>query len=174
MGAYATRAQLVQFSVPSAALTGISTPDQDAALQAASRVADSYLVKRWQLPLQTTPTEGWGDDLRQAVCDIAAYRLLKRRGFNPEQGDDASLRMSYEDAVKWLENVAKGSVTPIDLVDSNPSAAGDTDAAGELEDTTAKALVLQARDETLDEDEFWEPDPFLVSSGVGSPKRRGW
>lgn len=166
---YATTAQLVQFSVPSAALTGISSDDQNAALKAASRVADSYLLKRFTLPLTQ-----WGDDLRQVVTDIAAYRLLKRRGFNPDNGDDAHLRMAYEDAVKWLESVSRGSATPLDVVDSRADTANNTDAAGELSESTASPIVLQPRQETESEDGFWESDTYVTGGGVGSPRRRGW
>lgn len=123
--AYATRTQLGQFGIRAAALAGIPTGDQDAALEAASDLADSYLRSRFTLPLTV-----WQDDLRRAVCSIAAYDLLSSRGYNPDAGADTNVRQRYEDAIRWLERVAAGQVTP-DVTDSgsggdegNGSAAG--------------------------------------------------
>lgn len=112
---YATRAHLIQFGIRSGALTGIATGDQDAALEAASDLADSYLRARFTLPLA-----GWQDDLRRAVCNIAAYDLLSARGFNPDAGADVNVRARYDDAVRWLERIAAGQVTP-DVTDSGSS-----------------------------------------------------
>lgn len=106
MSVYATAADLTRLAIPAEALEGITVEDQDAALSAASSVADGYLASRYTLPLTS-----WGDDLRRAVCLIAAYDLMTRRGYNPEGGDE-QLRLRYEDAIRWLERVADGKVTP--------------------------------------------------------------
>jgi phage gp36-like protein len=122
---YAVAADLQRLSLPAAALTGISTADQDAALEAASDLADSYLKTRFKIPLIT-----WQDDLRRAVTHIAGYDLMVRRGYNPEAGADPNIRLRYEDAIRWLKYVALGTVSP-DIKDS--SAAGTlTQAAPEL------------------------------------------
>lgn len=113
--AYATRTHLAQFAIRAAALTGIATGDQDAALEAASDLADSYLRARFTLPLSS-----WQDDLRRAVCNVAAYDLLSARGYNPDAGADSNVRQRYEDAVRWLEGVAAGRVTPA-VTDSGSS-----------------------------------------------------
>lgn len=112
--AYATRTQLTQLAIPAAALTGVSTADQDAALEAASDLADGYLRSRYALPLTA-----WEDDLRRAVCGIAAYDLLTRRGFRPEDSGE-NVRLRYEDAVRWLKGVADGSISP-SITDSTPT-----------------------------------------------------
>lgn len=111
--AYATRADLTRLSLPAAALAGVPEADQDAALEAASDLADSYLAARYTLPLVS-----WQDDLRRAVCAIAAYDLMVRRGFSP-QGADEQLRLRYEDALRWLDLVARGLVSPA-IEDSAP------------------------------------------------------
>lgn len=114
--AYATPTDLYRLALRQAALSGISSADQTQALEAASRVADSYLQARYQLPLAA-----WDDDLRRAVAIIAAYDLLSGRGFAPE-GSDEHVRLRYEDAISWLRDVSRSVVTPVGLVDSSPTA----------------------------------------------------
>lgn len=113
--AYATSADLYRLALRQAALGGISSADQSAALEAASQVADSYLQARYKLPLV-----GWGDDLRRAVAIIAAYDLLAGRGFAPE-GADEHVRLRYEDALRWLRDVSLGVVTPVGVVNASPT-----------------------------------------------------
>lgn len=117
--AYATAAQLLQLGLPGRALTDVSTADRNAALDAASDLADSYLRSRFELPLTA-----WGDDLRRAVCSVAVYDLLSRRGYNPEQGADDNIRARHDDAVRWLEKVAAGLVSPSVTDSSTPATAG--------------------------------------------------
>lgn len=113
--AYADVADLYRLALRQAALSGILVADQNAALEAASRVADSYLQARYKLPLTA-----WGDDLRRAVAIIAAYDLLAGRGFTPE-GADEHVRLRYEDALRWLRDVSLGVVTPVGVVDATPT-----------------------------------------------------
>lgn len=113
--AYATAADLARLALPARALTGIASADQDAALQAASSLADGYLAARYTLPLLA-----WNDDLRRAVSLIAAYDLMTRRGYSPEGGDE-QLRLRYEDAIRWLEQVGKGAISPVGLEESPPN-----------------------------------------------------
>ena len=125
MAAYATGSDLGQLSViPSDVLAQITTGTQDAALDAASRDADGYLASRYKLPLTA-----WGTDLRQRVCDIAAYRLMGRLGYDPN-GADSDIRDRYDDALSWLERVGRGVITP-DVVTTAPA-------------TTVRARVLSA------------------------------
>lgn len=103
--AYADRTDLARLGLRSGALTGVSTGDQDAALEAASDTVDGYLRSRYTLPLSA-----WGDDLRRAVCTIAAWDILTTRGFDPSKGGDEAIRLRYEDAIKWCEAVSAGRV----------------------------------------------------------------
>lgn len=115
---YAEPADLTRLSLPASALTGIATADQEAALNAASDVADSYLGQRFELPLTA-----WEDDLKRAVCNIAAYDLMSRRGYAPRGADTAAednIRLRYKDAIAWLERVAAGKVNPVGVVDAKP------------------------------------------------------
>jgi phage gp36-like protein len=101
--AYASRTDLYRLGLREAAFTGVSTADQDAALEAASDTADSYMRSRYTLPLT-----GYGDDLKSAVCKIAAYELLRARGYSPNAGGDESLKDGRDEAVTWLGHVSSG------------------------------------------------------------------
>jgi phage gp36-like protein len=102
MAAYADPADFAVYALPSAALAAFSSGDQLAALERASRVADSYIRSRSAVPLGT-----WGADLRAAVCDLAAYQLLTRLGFDSAD-EGSAFRKRFDDALAWLRDVAKG------------------------------------------------------------------
>lgn len=102
--AYATIEDLQSAGLPPGALGSVSKTDQRAALERASAIASSYIGDKYQLPAG----QPYDPALVDAVCQIAAWRLLVRRGFNPEQGQDNVIRQGYLDAVKWLERVANG------------------------------------------------------------------
>jgi phage gp36-like protein len=104
--AYADRTDLVRLGLRAEALTGVTTDAQDAALEAASDVADSYLRARYELPLTA-----WGDDLRRAVAAIAALDVMTARGFSPAAGADDLLMRRQEQALTWLKDVAANRAT---------------------------------------------------------------
>lgn len=126
--AYATRADLVG-NIAAAALAHPSTGTavQDAKLLQASEEIDGYLRDQYALPLKS-----WGSDLVQRCCDIAAYRLICLRGFNPEA--DGLYLTNYEKATAWLKLVAEGKVSP-DVVDSSPGTQNPGDHAPEASPT---------------------------------------
>lgn len=163
--AYATRSDLTTFSLPQGALSGMASDRLDAALEAASRLADGYLNARYRLPLKE-----YGSDLKKAVCDIAALMIMKGRGFNPEQADADLLVSGHKDAVKWLEGIAAGKITPYGLVDSGTTGANVTDTS----EASHGASVVQLREDSPDRDEFWSGTTTGDGGGVGTPKRRGW
>lgn len=101
-------------ALPPGALAGISEPEQQAALDARSAFVDGYLRTRYTLPLRA-----WDQSITRAVCDMAAWDLLKRRGFNPENPADAAVRMGHDDAVKWLREVANQEAHPT-VTESSP------------------------------------------------------
>lgn len=87
-----------------------SDPDpQNARLLAAcadaAALADTYLARAHPLPLPTIPAV-----LVSATADIARYRLHDDQ--IKEGGDEGktTIRLRYEDALKWLEAVAAGKV----------------------------------------------------------------
>ena len=89
----------------------LTEDEMSAALVSASSTADGYLGRRYGLPLVS-----WSFDLRQAVCYMAAYILLKRQGFNPELYDDNWVNDYYK-ALTWLDDVGNRRLHPI-LVDN--------------------------------------------------------
>lgn len=105
MTAYATSAELQDYLgeddfLRVADRDGSGAVDADAVTQAldeASSLADSYLA-RW-LPIASVPPV-----LRRHVMAIAAYSLAGNL-----QTDDQ--RRRYEDAIKWLRDVADGKAS---------------------------------------------------------------
>lgn len=117
MSRYASTSDLTRLGVPATALTGVTTATQEAALDAASALADGYLQERFTLPLAA-----WVDDLRRAVCCVAAYDILSARGFDPRGGGtDENVRLRYEDALRWLRDVGAGHATPTGVIDATPT-----------------------------------------------------
>ena len=66
---------------------------------------DSYC--RAQYPVPFDPVPGL---IRKLTVDITLYNLISRRGLD-EDSPDVILVKRYRDAVKFLENLAKGIVT---------------------------------------------------------------
>jgi phage gp36-like protein len=113
---FASVVDLRTVGINGAALAGIPDADLLRALETASSRASGYLGARYRMPLVR-----WGDDLREVVCALAAWRILSaRRGFNPEAGSDVAIRQNFEDAVRWLTAVARNDIEPQDIVDSSP------------------------------------------------------
>jgi phage gp36-like protein len=162
MARYATLSDLFNLGAPESAFRGQSNSALDftdaeleAGLEAACGHVDSYLAKRFTLPLVRA-----GSAIRRAVCIIAAYDLLTGRGFNPaNQGDDSSqIDKRYASTEKWLALVADGTVTP-DADDSSQPVPDDDGS----KNTPAGGYVVSPR---LADD----GDSYVV----GPPRPRGW
>lgn len=105
---YATAAEFYQLALPAAALGDLSSTVVDAQLRSAGGLANSYLGRKYAVPLGT-----WGDDLRMCVCALAAYRiLLFNIGFNPNNPQDLAVESDYKRWLQWLKDVAEGHVKP--------------------------------------------------------------
>lgn len=113
---YATPRDLSSLGCAGGALDDLSDEDKDLALCAATDNADTEL----QSGSHTLPLTAWGEDLRQAVVDIAVFRLMRRRGFSPE-GPDMLIAKGYDDAMRWLTSVGRESKTLAGVVDSTPT-----------------------------------------------------
>lgn len=113
MTRYASTTNLTRLGLRSEALTGIATATQEAALDAASALADGYLRSRGYV----LPLSAWSDDLTRVVAILAAFDLLVTRGFDPSSGADDVMLRRVEMATSWLRDVAAGRVTP-DVTDS--------------------------------------------------------
>lgn len=101
--AYATRAQIearygLSELVQATDKAGTGVEDDTAitdALDDASSEVDSYIGARYSVPVTTSPR------LVQVTCAIARYRL------HEDHATD-QIRKDYDDAVKWLRDVAAG------------------------------------------------------------------
>lgn len=77
-------------------------------LAVASAMADSYLRRRY-----ITPITGWDLDLVEAICDIAAFKLLFREGFSPDEKNyDQNFKNRHDKAIKWLSDVGNRMIHP--------------------------------------------------------------
>jgi len=112
---YATAVELANFGLPAAALGGISAAIQNQHLTLASGRVDSYLRGRYSLPLSTP----YPDEIKAAVCSIAAYTLLKRRGYNPD-AYDSNFRDEYLSTLDWLDKLSEGKVNLDVAADATP------------------------------------------------------
>ena len=115
MAQYADVTDLARLGLRQLATAGLSPDDLNAALLAASELADGYLRAQYQLPLVS-----WGSDLRRHVAMIAAWDILSaQRGFNPDSPGDQIWIARYQQAMQWFKDVANGLISP-NIVDSTP------------------------------------------------------
>ncbi len=97
--------------------TAIDAVVVDRALVDADAEINSYLAKRYTLPLASTPVV-----LTRLACDIARYRLF-------DDGTPDTVRQRYEDAVSLLKRMASGDVTLGNEAAIDSAAATSTDQA---------------------------------------------
>lgn len=124
---YASPTDLANYGINAAALGGIPTITQQAALDTAAQLIDGYLASRFVLPLKS-----WQNDLRRACAIIAAYDLMMGRGFDPSPALAEILDTRYKSVQTWLNQIAREEVTPAGIVDSsaNTGASGDPGGGG--------------------------------------------
>lgn len=150
MAAYATQSDFASLGLPAKATAGIPSFDIDAALEAASRVVDSYIGSRYTLPLVT-----YDKAVTIAVCKIAAYELLSRRGFAAGVADGDMVERRYDQAMAWCRDVARGLALP-----GPPTT---TDAVQPTVNVQEAPFVQQR-----------SVDPETGDVTVGTPSSRGW
>lgn len=73
------------------------------AIKSASSLIDGYLVGRYTVPLKNVP-----DNIKIFCANIAIAELLIDKGVTESEADKAIIRRK-EDAIRFLENVAKGN-----------------------------------------------------------------
>jgi|SRR6478672_11285998 len=114
--AYATTSELAaKGGLPAGVLASFSEEKQLDAITTASGLADGYLRSQCTPPLTDVP-----DDVKFHVCRMAAYFLMRERGFDPERGSDVLIRDDYKDALAWLKSVSRGEITLFGVTDSTP------------------------------------------------------
>lgn len=111
---YAKLADVGVHAIPVEAIKSVPVAEQAACCLAATDEADGYIGGGKTLPLTA-----WGEDLTGKVAELAAFRIMKRRGFQPE-GVDELIVKGRDDAISWLKGVARGDVEPPGMIDSTP------------------------------------------------------
>jgi phage gp36-like protein len=112
---YATLDDLAQLGLKRLATAGITDADLNAALVAASELADGYLRAQFMLPLVS-----WGADLRRHVAMLAAWDILSaQRGFNPDGPANEIWLQRHDQAMAWFRDISRGVVSP-NVIDSTP------------------------------------------------------
>lgn len=119
---YGQISDLQTLSITAAAGARFGNTAMTAALQAASSLADSYLVSQFTLPLAASP-QGWDMSLTLHVCNVAAYLLYNQFGYNPGAPADAMVVTRYQSAIGWFEQVRDKKIFP-QFVDSSGSSDG--------------------------------------------------
>lgn len=107
MPQYATIADFEAAGLPTGSLSSLDRTTWNQALIRASAYADSFIGDKYTLPLGAP----YPPALTDAVCQIAAWRLMCLRGYNPAVAggsSDAIIRQGYLDARDWLVRVANG------------------------------------------------------------------
>lgn len=85
----------------------IHQPYVDAAIEAAGAEIDAYAANQYSVPFAPVPKI-----IAKLAVDISIYHLFTRRGFSiDDESPDKIVLQRYKDAVKFLENLAKGVVS---------------------------------------------------------------
>jgi phage gp36-like protein len=76
------------------------------AIEEAEGEIDAYCQARYTLPFDPVPKV-----IRKICITLVIYALFTRRGLNPDNNADAIIIQDKKDAIRFLENLAKGLVT---------------------------------------------------------------
>jgi hypothetical protein len=102
--------------VPEAAISRFSPEQRLESCIGVSVEADGYIGSAKTLPLVS-----WGEDLALHCARMCAALLAMERGADPlANGPDASIFAGQSNALKWLDRLANGRLSPPDMVDSTP------------------------------------------------------
>ena len=113
---YATYTQLALYGMPSTALGAVTTTQQTDACVSATDEMNSYFGGRYPLPLLA-----WDDSLTAKCCEIAAYKIVCLRGFNPASGADVNYLQRYNSAIAWCKGVRDKAIHPTVTTSPQPS-----------------------------------------------------
>jgi phage gp36-like protein len=109
---YCDPSDIVSDAVPEAAIEDITASARANACISASEEADGYLNSAYELPLSA-----WGLDLRSKCAEMAAAKLFRQRGFDPD-GPDKVVMDTEKAAIEWLNRIANGRLKPPGIVDT--------------------------------------------------------
>lgn len=116
MSAYCNLQDVLDIRVPQDAIDDLDTdlvtrPNFQRIIEKRSAIADGYLP--FTLPLVT-----WGPDLRLVTSLMVSFDIMSVRT-NPEQPEGMVWVNKQAEALKWLQDVARGSVKPVGVTDSS-------------------------------------------------------
>lgn len=106
---YATIDDLTS-TLPSGAFSSIDKSIWNQMLIRQSAFADTFIGCKYSLPL----SRPYDPSLTDAVCALAAWKLMSNRGYNPAVAggsSDALIRQGFLDARDWLIRIANGQAS---------------------------------------------------------------
>lgn len=115
--AYATISDLTLTGLPPKALVNVTDASKQAALDRGFGILNGYFRSQFTLPLIAP----YPDDIVQANVDIAQWFIMRTRGFNPSDPQDATIRLAYDDAIEWAKGVARRQICPNATDSASPS-----------------------------------------------------
>lgn len=114
-------AEMISLTADPGNLAGpVVTARSDRALAEASALIDSYLRRRYLVPLAAAPAE-----ILRACCILARYDLAQGEQRDPTE----QMRLARKETIAWLEMLASGTA----LLDGVPLA-GSAGAGGRVQD----------------------------------------
>lgn len=115
----ATAADLANLGISEEVTGGIQASTITAILTAATETAGAILQSSGRVKL---PLTAWGGDIKSAVAKMAAWDVMcVRIGHNPEDPNNFVWRDRDAAGRAYLEQVARGFVMPVGLVDATPT-----------------------------------------------------
>ena len=114
---YESYSDLARLGIPATAFDTLTAAQVQAELDRAGAWINSRIRGRYHLPLVD-----WDDEIRGVEIDVAVYRSMALRGYQPSNGADVELRRKYDDAAAWCDGVQRRVIHPY-VVESASDAA---------------------------------------------------
>ncbi len=115
---YASPDDVARLALPPRTVASLDVGTQADCCLAATAESDGYLSGRLQLPLVS-----WADDLTLHTANLAAFYMMKRRGFTPGGYDDLIVK-GRDDAIAWLKQINANKFGPQAMLDQNSPETG--------------------------------------------------
>lgn len=131
---YCQPSDLTSYGLSEDALASIDPDVVAAQINAQASVMDTYFRSRYVLPFQSIDVS-----LTECNAVLAVYRLMVIRGYNPAAGADENIRLSYEDKMAWLRQVAAGNAAP-GVLDSSSAPQADNGSRATLVSSSSRGF----------------------------------
>lgn len=123
--------------------------------RASADVLSAYAKRHHRIAGSSFVLAKWGDLTIGLVVDIARYKLIASRGFNPDDGGDVSIKAAHDEAQKILSEIR-------DI--TNKDAREDPDVIGMI-DADEQGALSASEGGTFDEADGWAQAPGGVGLG---------